>query len=154
MYLSEQVKPPTFSSKGVVNFTYYPTHGGTITDTRDVLNWEASNHSSNWAGYFYVFAASPTEAQLHADIVADIRSFSAPVVASVDTFYLPNWSKSLNHAITIIGFDDINGTYTFLDTCGHQCNGSANSTNGGIWNIDQHHLYQAVHSSVAEGIAW
>ncbi len=153
MYLAEQVKPPTYASAGIVNFTYYKTHGGTITDVRDALNWEASGHASNWQSYFYAFGR-PTESQLHSDIVSDIVVAGVPVVASVDTKYLPNWSQSLDHAITIIGYDDFAGTYTYLDTCGRLCNGSAAAQNGGSNQISQHNLYLAVSSSKAEGIDW
>lgn len=38
MYLAEQVKPPDYATKGIVGFTYYPSHGGTLPDVADALN--------------------------------------------------------------------------------------------------------------------
>lgn len=152
MYFAEQVKPPSYGSPGIDNFNVYPTNGGSLPDVRDALNWEASNHGSNWQNYFYV-VANPSETTLHTDIVDDIAGAGRALVAAVNTAYLPNWSRSLGHAITIIGYDDFNGTYTYLDTCGHQCNGSSKSTNGGHWDISQHSLYLAI-SSAGQGIVW
>jgi hypothetical protein len=151
MYLAEQVLPPSYSRAGIVNFSYYPTHGGSLPDIRDALNWEASGHSGSWSNYFYI-VSNPSESQLRADIRMDI-DIGAPVVATVNTGYLPNWSRSLGHSITIIGYDDSNGTYQYVDTCGRRCNGASQSTNGGIWSVSMHNMYLGIHSW-GTGIAW
>ncbi len=151
MYLAEQVKPPSYATPGIVNFTYYVTHGETLSDTRDALNWEASGHCSTcWSTYFYVVDKPASQAALHSDIASDIGGSGRAVVAFVDTGYLPNWSRSVSgwHAITIIGYDDSSGTYFYTDTCGHRCNTSSRSTNGGTWAIGQQVLFNAVHSLI------
>ena len=84
-----------------------------------------------------------TATKLHSDIVSDIGGGHAVVVA-VDTIHLPNWSRSVKHAITVIGYDDINKTYTFVDTCGVRCNGSSKAKNGGTWAIRQATLLTAI----------
>lgn len=152
MYIAEQVQPPTFSSKGLDNFNSYPTAGASLPDTRDVLNWEASGHSANWQNYFYFTQNPSSPAALLAAVEPDITGGKA-LIADVDTGYLSNWSRSLGHAITIIGYNNTAGTYTYLDTCGHACNGSSQSTNGGIWSISQAALYNAIHA-FGVGITW
>ncbi|MHB8399657.1 MAG: cysteine peptidase family C39 domain-containing protein [Candidatus Limnocylindrales bacterium] len=154
MYIAMQVKPPTFSSQGLESYASYPTTGATLTDARDVLNWEMSGHASNWQNYWYR-TTFPTQTQLHSDIASDIAAGTA-VVASVNTAYLPNWNRSLIHAITVYGYNDTTGTYSYYDTCGHACNGSVNSTNGGTWTVSQTALYNAIHSagSAYGGIDW
>src|SRR5438128_5750142 len=118
MHIAMQVKPPSFTAPGVVSFATYPTTGGGLGDARDVLNWEASGHASSWSSFFYVvvYAANATQAKFHANVVNDMVR-GRPVVLFSDTGYQPNWSRSLNHAITAVGYDDIAGTYQYLDTC-------------------------------------
>jgi hypothetical protein len=36
------------------------------------------------------------------------------------------------------------GTYAYVDTCGHRCNGSTQSTDGGVWHASQSRMYQAI----------
>ncbi|HEX4419793.1 MAG TPA: hypothetical protein VH165_17890 [Kofleriaceae bacterium] len=118
-----QVKPPNFSSAGLPSFSTYPKTGSSLSDSRDALNWEASGHSSTWSTFFWGGHA---------------------VFADVDTAYLPNWSRSLGHSIAIVGYDDSAGTYAYVDTCGHRCNGSTQSTDGGVWHVSQSRMYQAI----------
>ena len=68
------------------------------------------------------------------------------VFADVNTAYLPNWSRGLGHSIAIVGYDDTAGTYAYVDTCGRRCNGSSQSTNGGVWHIAQSRMYTAITS--------
>jgi hypothetical protein len=150
MYMAEQVFPPGWATPGLAEFSYYPTLGATLPDTRDALNWEISGHAPGWAAWYY--AVQPTwgsrwsEAQLHADVAWDIGYDNRPIVAAVDTAYLPNWSRSLGHTIVIVGYDDLARTYTYLDTCGKACNGSAGNRNGGIYTVSQRAMYLAIAS--------
>ncbi len=152
MYRAEQVKPPSYTTPGIVSFSTYPTTGGTLGDARDALNWEASGHSSTYTSYFYSVVSSSglTQTKLHGDVKATIDGGHAVVVAA-DTGYLPNWSRSLSHAITVVGYDDTAVTYKYTDTCGVHCNGSSKSKNGGVWTIAQGSLYSAI---VADGAGY
>ncbi len=152
MYLAEQVKPPSYTRPGIVNFDVYPTKGGAIADIRDALNWEASGHSASWSTFFYL-SQNPSESDLHSFVTSDIANAGVAVVADVNTGYLPNWSRSLGHSIAIIGYNDTAATYTYLDTCGKRCNGSSSSKNGSINTISQHNMYLAIHS-FGQGIVW
>jgi hypothetical protein len=150
MYIAEQVWPPGWATPGLAEFSYYPTLGATLPDTRDALNWEISGHSSRWASYYY--AVQPaigwrfSQTQLHTDIAWGIGYDNAPIVAAANTAYLPNWSRALGHTIVIVGYDDVAGTYTYLDTCGKLCNGSAGNRNGGVYTVGQRALYLAIAS--------
>ena len=144
MHIAEQVSPPTFSEPGLPSFSTYPTNGSSIGDIRDVLNWEASNHASAWSSFFYErIAANVSSSTLHADVTRDITGNHA-IVVTVDTAYMPNWSRSLGHAIAIVGYDDSAGTYAYVDTCGKACNGSSQATNGGVWHVSQSKMHTAI----------
>lgn len=145
MHVAMESRPPTFTRAGLVNMSVYPTTGGSLDDSRDVLNWEASRHATAWKTFFYarVTTGSLTSTKLHSDITHDITGGHA-VLAAVDTNYLPNWSRSLGHSIAIIGYDDTAHTYKFVDTCGKRCNGSAQATNGGVWTVSQANLFKAI----------
>jgi hypothetical protein len=150
MYIAEQVAPPGWATPGLAEFSYYPTTGATLPDTRDALNWEISGHAPGWASWYY--AVQPawgtrfSETQLHTDIAWAIGYDNVPIVAAVNTGYLPNWSRALGHTIAIVGYDDVAGTYTYLDTCGKLCNGSAGNRNGGVYTIGRRALYLAIAS--------
>ena len=150
MYMAEQVFPPGWATPGLDEFSYYPTEGATLPDTRDALNWEISGHAAGWASYFYAVQPAGgtrfSETQLHADVAWDIAYDNAPIVAAVNAAYLPNWSRALGHTITIVGYDDAAGTFSYLDTCGKLCNGSAANHNGGLYTIGRHALYLAIAS--------
>lgn len=147
MHIAEQVQPPNFTTPGLPSFSTYPTTGSSLHDTRDVLNWEASNHASTWKTFFYEDVAGSTVSAttLHNDVRRDVFGGHA-VVADVNTAYLPNWSRSLGHAIAIVGYDDSAGTYAYVDTCGAACNGSSQATNGGVWHISQSRMHTAITS--------
>jgi hypothetical protein len=150
MYIAEQTKPPSFSVAGTVSFASYPTTGATLVDARDVLNWEASKHATNWSTFFYSIVSSSglTLTKLHDDVKKTIDGGHAVVVAA-DTGYLPNWSRSLSHAITIVGYDDVKDTFSYTDTCGVHCNGSSKAKNGGLWTIAQKSMLSAIVSDGA-----
>ncbi len=151
LFMATQVQPPSFSNPGIDDFSTYPTMGGSPQGIRDAINWEISGHlrsGGKWATYFYFTRENSGPAfspdQMNADIVADIAGAGAPVIVAVDADYLPNWpdlAKPLHHAITVVGYDNVNGTYTYVDTCGRQC---GSLTNGGTHDIPQAKLFKAV----------
>jgi hypothetical protein len=138
MYLAEYSKPPNFSSPGVDDFSTYPTKGSKTSDVCDSLNWEASDHTkaSSYCGsgsYWYVEVSGASS--FHSHVVSDVNTTHDgqtgwALWAAVNTYKdsshrLPNWSKSVIHAIAVVGYDDSAGTYTYIDTCGEHCNGSS-----------------------------
>lgn len=150
LFMAMEVRPPSFDRPGIDDFSTYPTRGGSPQAIRDAVNWEISGHlpGGRWATYFYFIkensGPSFTEARLNADIVADIAGAGAPVIAVVDADYLPNWpdlARPLHHAITIVGYDNVGDTYTYLDTCGRQC---GSTSNGGTHQISQAKLFKAI----------
>jgi hypothetical protein len=150
LFMAMQVQPPSFDSPGIDDFRTYPTGGGSPQGIRDAINWEISGHlrGGRWATYFYFTEENSgpgfSPDQMNADIVADIAGAGAPVVVAVDADYLPNWpdlARPLHHAITIVGYDNINDTYTYVDTCGRQC---GSLSNGGTHVMPQAKLFKAV----------
>ncbi|HLI68758.1 MAG TPA: hypothetical protein VKV19_03275 [Ktedonobacteraceae bacterium] len=155
MYLATQAYPPSFVSPGEVTWGSYPYAYTATSDLRDTLNWEASGHNtSNWANYFYVIvgASSLSQSQLNADVVSDTYNSGVPLVAIVNTSYLPSWSRGgVIHAIAIIGYNNVNGTYTYVETCGPQCG----SNGQGIYTISQSQLYNGIENASGNGgIVW
>jgi hypothetical protein len=150
MHLAEEVKPPSYAAPGMASFTTYPTTGANLVDVRDAMNWEASGHAASYSTFFYSIVSSKglTAAALHSDVKKTIDGGHA-AVAAVDTGYLPNWSRSLSHAITVVGYDDVASTYKYTDTCGVHCNGSSKSKNGGVWTIAQTALFNAIEADGA-----
>jgi hypothetical protein len=147
LHVAMESKPPTFTRAGLVNMSVYPTTGGNLDDSRDILNWEGSHHAAAWKTFFYarITTASLTATKLHSDIAHTIYGGHA-VLAAVNTDYLPNWSRGLGHSIAIIGYDDSARTYTYVDTCGKRCNGSTQATNGGVWKVSQTNMLKAITS--------
>jgi hypothetical protein len=141
---------------GIMNFTPYPTTGSDLGVLTDALNWEMSGHNrlGPWPGYFFDHVTSFSQALLHADVVNDIVNNYMPVIVTLDARNLiynsstgyGNWAnpgQQINHAIAIVGFDDVHGTYQYIDTCGHNCSGGLN---GGVHTLPQTAMYSAVHS--------
>ncbi len=156
MYLAEQVKPPTYTNPGIISFSSYPTTGGSITDVRDALNWEASGHASGWSSFWYhwVSTSGLTAATLQNDVAVDILSNSA-VVVDLNTYvssslHLPNWGHNVPHTVTIVGYDNSAGTYTYLDTCGVSC---GSTSNGGTHTVSQSTMYQLI-MNLGYGFDW
>lgn len=149
MFMATKVQPPSFDAPGIDDFSTYPTRGGSPQAIRDAINWEISGHlRGGWTTYFYFTQANTgaafTPDQLNADIVADIWGSGAPVVVAVDADFLPNWpdlAKPLHHAVTVVGYDNVNDTYTYVDTCGRQC---GTTSNGGTHEITQAKLFKAI----------
>lgn len=153
MYLAWEEHPPTWET-GMEDQTNYPSAGSTLWKVQRALNWEASGENgSTWVGYFYVneWWNSSTQSDFHYDVVTDISSSYVPVVAEVNAGKLPNWNLStqqINHFITIIGYNDTNGTYTYLDTCGLStgCNTGTGGTDGGTHTVSQSTMWTAITS--------
>jgi len=151
MYLAEYSNPPTFSRAGLDNFSSYPTTGSSTSDACNVLNWEASDHASksSYCGsgsYFYAEASGSSS--FHSHVVTDINATNAGQTGwalwlAVNTYvdsshHLPNWSRSLTHAIAVVGYNDVAGTYTYVDTCGTHCNGSSgNQQSTRVFTVSQ-----------------
>lgn len=157
VHMAFQIKPPTWNSSGMLPQTYYQTGqkgGTTLQVERDALNWEISGHGSNWSSYFYAndwnnnyTTESAAESALHSAIVNDLYYNNAPVVVEVNTSSLPNWSTSVKHFVAIIGYDDVAGTYKYLDTCKNYtgCDGkNQDATYPHV--VPQHSLAQGVYS--------
>lgn len=136
MYIAEVTKVPTWSTAGMVTFGTYSNAGTYLSDITNTLNWEASGHNtSTWQNYWYLSVSNSglTASTLNADIVTDIAD-GYPVVAEVNTTNLPNWNTNgIIHYITIIGYDNNNHTYTYVDSCGTACG----STGAGVHTINQ-----------------
>lgn len=150
LFMAMDVQPPSFDLPGMDDWSTYPTGGGSAQGIRDAVNWEISRHlrGGKWANYFYFIQENSgptfTRDRMNDDIVADIAGAGAPVIVTVDAAYLPNWSnatKPVHHAITVIGYDNVNDTYTYLDTCGRQC---GSDTNGGTHVVSQAKLFKAI----------
>ncbi len=146
MHLALEVDPPSYAEPGLVAFSSCKCTGSFLVDDRDALNWEGSEHATNWKDFHYKIQSMSgfTAAKLHSDVKQDIDQGFA-VVAAVDTGYLANWKGvSLSHAITIVGYDDAAATYSYTDTCGTRCNKSGHGKNGGVWTIAQDVMVQAI----------
>lgn len=134
-----QVKPPNFFSAGLPSLSTYPTTGSSLSDSRDALNWEASGHSSAWSTFCYltVGASGLTSATLQHDVTRDIwghavfRRGRHRVPAELVAQPRPldrdrRLRRQRGHA------------------CGHRCNGSTQSTDGGVWHVSHSRMYQAI----------
>lgn len=153
MYMAEQVNPPNFLVPGIVTFNAYPTTAGaSMPDTRDGLNWEISGHNQSlWQNYYYVWQPNSgsrfTAANLLTDVEYCVYYDGTSVLVAVDTAYLPNWGISLAHAITIIGYDNVAGTYTYIDTCASRCRTGGGSQNTGTYTATQTAMWHALSST-------
>jgi hypothetical protein len=165
MYLAENERPAPDASlwtwPGVIDWTSsYPNDGTPVDRIRDALNWEISDHVSVAAPYAWVpYTASLTQSALHTDVQRDIAGQGTPLVANVATssgrYNLPNWGKrgSVNHSITIVGYDDSKGTYTYIDTCGPGCNNSG--APAGVYTVSQQTLWALLGAETDhDGIIW
>jgi hypothetical protein len=147
---------------GVIDWaSSYPYDGTPVDRIRDALNWEISGHSSVTAPYVWTpYSASLTQSVLLNDVQRDVAGPNAvPLVANVATssgrYHLPNWGKrgSVNHSITIVGYDDTKGTYTYIDTCGPGCNNSGNPA--GVYTVSQQALWALLGAETDhDGIIW
>ncbi len=151
---------------GVIDWTSsYPNDGTPVDRIRDALNWEISGETSQsltsvtgpyvWTPY----TSSLTQSALLSVVQRDVYGLKAPLVANVATssgrYNLPNWGKrgSVNHSITIVGYDDSKGTYTYIDTCGPGCNNSGAAA--GVYTVSQKTLWVLLGAETDhDGIIW
>lgn len=170
MYLAEYEWPaPDLSLwtwSGVIDWaSSYPNDGTPVDRIRDALNWEISGETSQsptsvtgpyaWMPY----SAGLTQSALHTYVQRDIAGQGTPLVANVATssgrYNLQNWGKrgSVNHSITIVGYDDSKGTYTYIDTCGPGCNNSG--APAGVYHVSQQTLWALLGAETDhDGIIW
>jgi hypothetical protein len=129
--------------------THDPSWGVTLYGVRDWLNWEASSHdASAWHTYFYtlVWWNQSSARQFHQRVRDDIANAHVPVVAEVSARLLPNWppqGQTINHLITVVGYDDTKGIYYYTDTCGHST-GCGALSDGGVHSVSQGQLWAAI----------
>ncbi len=171
MHMAMEAQPPGWKSAGIAVFAssdgsaLYPTRGAPRTNIMTGLNWEVSNHNlQSWSESWYasVIRADPTLARdLQTAVTLDVGRDGIPVVAELDTFDLPNWQDGAKtphtrHAVAIIGYDNAANppTYTYLDTCGRQCNNRGGNTNGQIHMIPQSAMVAAIQDTVGSGFVW
>jgi hypothetical protein len=170
MYLAMAAQPTTWQSAGFAVFAkdgnaLYPTSGTPRTNIQAGLNWEVSGHDANgWPEAYYasVIRPDPTLARdLTAAVMLDVGRDGVPVIGAVDTFNLPNWQAGaatphIRHAISIVGYDNNANppTFTYLDTCGRQCNNRGGNQNGQIHVIAQSQLVLAIQNTVGSGFVW
>ncbi len=166
MYLAEQVLVPGWTTPGEVTFQTYPYAYTATGDIVNVLNWEAKEHGSGWQNFFYgqVAAGSLSQSQLNSDIMSDVYGNDplaqvSPVIAVVNAKDLPSWSitKTIIHAIAIIGYDNTSQTYTYVETCGgpRTQSGTCGSNGQGVYTISQSQLYNAIQDTGGNGgIVW
>jgi hypothetical protein len=170
LYLAMAVKPAGWTAPGIDVFVggtgkaLYPTRGAPPTDMQAALNWEASGQVTNWAETYYatVHRWDPTLARdLNAAVMMDVGRDGVPVVAAVDTYYLPNWQAAsktphTRHAISIVGYDNTANppTFTYLDTCGRSCNSRGGNQNGQIHVISQAQMAMAMADGNGMGFIW
>ena len=170
MYLAENELPTPDKSlwtwPGVIDWTSsYPNDGTPVDRIRDALNWEISGRTtispSSGGPYIWTpYTSSLTQSALHADVLRDLASQpGVPLIANVATssgrYHLPSWGKrgSVNHSITIVGYDDAKGTYTYIDTCGPGCNNSG--APAGVYTVSQQTLWALLGAETDhDGIIW
>ena len=171
MYMAMEAQPPGWQSSGISVFAdssgqaLYPTRGAPRTNIMAGLNWEISNHVPEiWttAWYASVIRPDPTLARdLQTAVTLDVGRDGVPVVAALDTFDLPNWQAGAatphtRHAVAIVGYDNAATppTYTYIDTCGRQCNSRGGNTNGQLHVIPQSQMVLAIQDKVGSGFVW
>ena len=141
-YLAWKTQPPDWPTAGMMDTSTFPSNGVTEYDVLEALNWEASGKNVNgWQNYFYTLTwwNNSSSAELNNDVTVDVGNSHIPVVAEVDASLLPNWkgaSGLIKHQIAIIGYDNVHGTYTYVDTCASftKCNYNP------VLNKDNHHI--------------
>lgn len=155
-YIATQSYPSAFTSAGEMSYQSYPNAYATFDDVRDVLNWEASGHSSNYSNYFYAVLGvdSLTKTSFKNDVQQDIALSKKPLIVSVNDNVLPDWinAPGTSHFITILGYDFTNNTMTYSETCGQK---SCNTQGTGVYTITIDQLWNGmVYDNGNGGIVW
>jgi hypothetical protein len=167
------VQPAGWTATGIDIFVdgdgvaRYPTLGAPPRYMMAGLNWEASrHHPTAWQEAYYTTVGrwSPTIARdLRTAAMVDIGRDGVPLIASADTYYLPNWQAAdpddtphVRHAIAIVGYDNLSSppTYVYLDTCGRQCNARGGNRNGEVHVISQDQMVAALTEAYGMGFIW
>jgi hypothetical protein len=170
MYLAMASQPATWQTPGLALFAgsgkpLYPTAGTSRQNIQTGLNWEISGHNPvGWTEAYYasVIRQDPTLARdLAAAVMLDVGRDGVPVIGAIDTFNLPNWQAGsatphTRHAIAIVGYDNTANppTFTYIDTCGRQCNNRGGNQNGQIHVIPQSQMVLAMQNQVGAGFVW
>ena len=170
MYMAMKAQPSTWPSQGFAAFAkngvaVYPTLGTPRTNIQAGLNWEVSREDvAMWPEAYYasVLRPDPTLARdLTAAVMLDVGRDGVPVIGAVDTYNLPNWQAGaatphIRHAVTIVGYDNTANppTFTYVDTCGRQCNNRGGNQNGQIHVIAQSQMVLAIQNHVGSGFVW
>jgi hypothetical protein len=170
LYLATQVQPPGWQSKGMPVYALngkplYRTFGAPRPNIMTVLNWEASGHDVHgWENFWYagVMRFSPNFAyDLNMAVTLDVGRDGVPVVAVLDAHDLPNWqegskTRHLFHGIAIVGYDNTANppTYSYVETCGRQCNNRAGNYNGKLQVAPQSVIVSALQDTLGSGFVW
>ena len=170
MYLATAAKPAGWTSAGLAVFAaagkpLYPSTGTDRSTIQVGLNWEVSGHdASTWATAYYasVVRSAPFLAHdLNSAVMLDLGRDGVPVIAAVDSFYLPNWANGnatqhAGHSIAIVGYDNTANppTYSYIDTCGHACNPRTANREGRVYVIPQSRLSLAMKYTSGAGFVW
>jgi len=171
MYMATQTQPPVWKATGIAVWAddkgapYYPTRGASLENIQTGVNWEVSGRNSTaWLSAWYgtVNSYDPTLARdLQVAVMLDVGRDGVPVIAAVDTFDLPNWQAGaatphIRHAVSIVGYDNAATppTFTYIDTCGAECNPRRGNGNGQIHVIAQSAMVAAIQDAVGVGFSW
>jgi hypothetical protein len=173
MYLAMAAQPPGWTSKGIDIFVdgdgkaRYPMLGAPPRYMEAGLNWEASGHqAADWQETYYTLVPRwdpQIDRDLQVAVMMDVGRDGVPVVASADTFQLPNWQAStpsqtphIRHAIAIVGYDNTANppTYSYVDTCGRGCNSRPGNRNGQVHVISQAQMVTAIAETYGMGFIW
>jgi hypothetical protein len=169
-YLAMKAQPATWTSTGLSIFAkdgqpLYPTLGTPRLNILAGLNWEVSGHdAASWPEAYYstVIRTEPTLARdLNTAVMLDVGRDGVPVIATADSFELPNWQDGtatphIGHAVAIVGYDNTAKppTYTYTETCGRACNRRGGNQNGDIHVIPQSQLVLAIRDKEGSGFVW
>jgi hypothetical protein len=124
----------------------------------------SGHDAASWPEAYYstVIRTEPTLARdLNAAVMLDVGRDGVPVIATVDSFELPNWQDGtatphIGHAVAIVGYDNTAKppTYTYTETCGRACNRRGGNRNGDIHVIPQSQLVLAIRDKEGSGFVW
>lgn len=166
MYIAAYSQPHTQSTwlpKGEEVYGAYSSGGGADADTPNAnvvnyVNWEASGENiSNWQNWFYILvtpSSSLTLSVLISDVQNDVYVGQVPPIVSVNDTNLPDWKNSKykggSHDIAIVGYNQVNGTFTYVETCGFSAAGCETSGNG-VYTIPESTMLTAINNDNGQG---
>jgi hypothetical protein len=165
MIMAEYERPATdswpYTGLMTWQYTYSDGNFGTpINRIHDALNWETTSPQST-SGFYLVqpSGSSLTRSFLQTAAHDDIGNSHVPFVVAVNTYlssseHLPQWTHSIWHYVTVIGYNDTSSTFTIIDTCGASCSDKGPY---GVNTISQQtltDLINAIPASSGGGIVW